>query len=253
MARQRKGLVFFAGDLGFRRLKGYSHDLRQRAYSLFCNPHTTARRNCTPFVYGCREELPQSCARWVPGVKITTHSHRYKDELREHTFCLAFPGDGWSSRVLDGLVHGCIPVIVQDESDMFFEGAFGASGMGFDYADFSVRIAEAQLHTLVDVLAAIPKKRVLQLRRVVMHVRDYFIYKDMYNPSKEHRARLLRLGRPKQDAFLLLALGLEAKARALGKLSERGSEWRSRNRALLRVDELHKGVRLASAHELPKG
>ena len=33
---------------------------------------------------------------------------------------------------------------------MFFEGAFAASGLGFDYDDFSIRIAEAEQHTMVE-------------------------------------------------------------------------------------------------------
>ena len=99
-------------------------------------------KNCTDFVYGCRPEIPQLCELWEPGVSIMLHAGgKYHAYLLDHTFCLAFPGDGWSSRVLDAVVHGCIPVIVQDESEMFFEGAFAAAGLGFDYAD-SVRIAE---------------------------------------------------------------------------------------------------------------
>jgi hypothetical protein len=42
-------------------------------------------------------------------VTITTHSRQYHKELQQHTFCLAFPGDGWSSRVLDAVTHGCLP------------------------------------------------------------------------------------------------------------------------------------------------
>ena len=181
-ARARRGLVFFAGDLGLRRLKGYSHDLRQRAYSMFCNPSTTKMGDCTPFVYGCRKEFPLNCSRWEPGVKIATHTPTYHEDLREHTFCLAFPGDGWSSRVLDGIVHGCIPVVVQDHSEMFFEGAFAAAGLGLDYADFSIRLPEAELPQLVTRLRAVPAERVVQLRRLCLWLRDYFVYKDMPNP-----------------------------------------------------------------------
>lgn len=126
----RKGLVFFAGDLGNNRLAGYSHDLRQLAYALFCDPRTIKfkRRDCTPIAGGkCRTDLPMNCSGWEEGVKIVTHTRRYHDELKEHTFCLAFPGDGWSSRVLDAVTHGCIPVVVQDESEMFFEGAFAGA------------------------------------------------------------------------------------------------------------------------------
>ena len=68
--QSRPGLVFFAGDLGLRRLKGYSHDLRQRAYSMFCDPRKTRKRDCTPFVYGCRKDLPLNCSLWEPGVSI---------------------------------------------------------------------------------------------------------------------------------------------------------------------------------------
>ena len=68
----------------------------------------------------------------------TVGPRRYRDGLTRHTFCLALPGDGWSSRVVDGIVHGCIPVILQDESYMFYEGAFKDVGLPVDYADFSV-------------------------------------------------------------------------------------------------------------------
>ena len=70
------------------------------------------------------------------------------------------------------------------------------------------------------------------VRRAVLWVRDYFIYKDMYNPSASHRAELLGTGRKNQDAFLLLALALEGRARALGKLKD-GPGWRERNLKLL--------------------
>lgn len=234
----RRGLVFFAGDLGFNRLKGYSHDLRQRAFSLFCDPRTTKRRDCTPFVYGCRRELPMNCSLWEEGVSIRLHSGRYHDELQSHTFCLAFPGDGWSSRVLDAVVHGCIPVVIQDESEMFMEGAFAAAGLPIDYADFSVRLLEAELPLLVRKLRAISAAEIVRMRRRVLWVRDYFVYKDMYQPDADERRELLEAGRPGQDAFLLLTLALEARARALDRLPEPEAVWRERNRRLLDLASL---------------
>lgn len=47
----RPKLVYFSGDLGFNRIAGYSHDLRQRAFALFCDPRTTKKRRCTPVAY----------------------------------------------------------------------------------------------------------------------------------------------------------------------------------------------------------
>ena len=221
---RRSKLVFFAGDLGFNRLGGYSRDLRQRAHALFCDPATTRKRDCTPVAYHqpcdceCRKDIPITCALWEEGVTIATHSPAYHRELLRHTFCLAFPGDGWSSRVLDAVTHGCIPVIIEDESRMFFEGAFTEAGLPLDYASFSVRIAEAELPRLVAILRAVPPAKVAAMQRAVLWVRDFFVYKDMYNPDAANRRRLLASGRPGQDAFLLLVKVLEARARGLGRL-----------------------------------
>ena len=116
---------------------------------------------------------------------------------------------------------------------MFLEGAFTEAGLpGFDYASFSLRLMEADLPDLVKVLRAVPRRRIEELRRAVLWARDYFVYKDMYNPSASSRAELLSAGRPRQDAFLLIALALEGRARALGKLVD-VPEWRQRNRELL--------------------
>ena len=82
---------------------------------------------------------------------------------------------------------------------MFFEGAVAAAGLGFDYSDFSVRIAEDGLRSLVTVLKAIPQSRVAEMRARVLLVRDYFVYKDMYSPDADERRELLG-GPPDQDA-----------------------------------------------------
>ena len=102
-----------------------------------------------------------------------------------------------------------------------------------DWQDFSIRLLESELPDLVRRLKAVPAKEVRAMRRVVMWLRDYFVYKDMYNPSTASREKLLGLGRPQQDAFLILALALEARARSLGHLVEKESDWRTRNEALL--------------------
>lgn len=218
----RRGLLYFAGELGFNRLSGYSHDLRQRGFAIFCNPHVTKRRDCTPVAYDkncdceCRKDIPQNCSLWRDGVTIQQHSRHYHEDLMEHTFCIAWPGDGWSSRVLDAVVHGCIPVIVQDDSHMFFEGVFKAAGFGFDYEDFSVRIAEAEQHKMLDRLSAISLQKIGRMQQLILRIRDFFVYKDMYNPNSPDRHSLLGMGQPGYDAFLLLTKALEVKARATG-------------------------------------
>ena len=117
---------------------------------------------------------------------------------------------------------------------MFLEGAFTEAGLpGFDYASFSLRLMEADLPDLVKVLRAVPRRRIEELRRAALWARDYFVYKDMYSPDADERRELLKAGRPNQDAFLLLAMALEARARDLGRLPANPAAWRPRNRRLL--------------------
>ena len=189
---------------------------------VFTQPTATQRRECTPVAYDrgcdceCRKDLPQNCSLWEPGVTIKQHTGRYHEELASHTFCLAFPGDGWSSRVLDAVVHGCIPVIVQDESYMFFESVFSAVGLDVDYDDFSVRVGEGELPLLVQRLKAIPNERRVAMRRLVLRLRDYFVYKDMYNPHAADRAtRTSASNRPNCRVGRAIARDLRASSRAL--------------------------------------
>ena len=200
--------------------------------------HThTETRGCSPWAGGCRSDLPLNCSSWQPGVTIEpTREPTYHTQLRQHTFCLAFPGDGWSSRVVDAIIHGCIPVIVEDESHMFWESALAEVGLGVDYADFSLRLPEVRLPQLIMTLRAVSAARVRSMRALCMKLRDYFIYKDMYNPEAAHRMQLLATGRRGQDGFLLLALALEARARSLGKLPADDASWLPRNRRLLGVE-----------------
>jgi len=238
--RRRGTYLFFAGELGAKRLPGYSHDLRQRAEALFCDPREPRpRRDCLEHAAGCRSDLAPNCSLWRPGVRVVPHVRRggYGAALSDSTYCLALPGDGWSSRVLDAVVHGCVPVIVQDESAMFFEGAFSLAGAPeLEYSSFSLRLPEAELPRVLEALDAVAAPRLRAMQAAALRVRDYFVYKDVYAPYRYERKALLATGRPRQDGFLLLALALEARARQLGKLPPQTEEGRRRNRALLELD-----------------
>lgn len=37
----------------------------------------------------------------------------YRADLSHSRFCGVFPGDGWSGRMEDSVLQGCIPVIIQ--------------------------------------------------------------------------------------------------------------------------------------------
>lgn len=37
----------------------------------------------------------------------------YHESLASSVFCWVFPGDGWSGRMEDSVLQGCIPVVIQ--------------------------------------------------------------------------------------------------------------------------------------------
>lgn len=40
-------------------------------------------------------------------------SDNYHEDLASSVFCGVFPGDGWSGRMEDSILQGCIPVVIQ--------------------------------------------------------------------------------------------------------------------------------------------
>jgi hypothetical protein len=40
-------------------------------------------------------------------------TEKYYEELASSVFCGVLPGDGWSGRMEDSMLQGCIPVIIQ--------------------------------------------------------------------------------------------------------------------------------------------
>jgi hypothetical protein len=40
-------------------------------------------------------------------------TEKYYEELASSIFCGVLPGDGWSGRIEDSMLQGCIPVIIQ--------------------------------------------------------------------------------------------------------------------------------------------
>lgn len=50
----------------------------------------------------------------TPNVTVTPlRSSRYYEEIASSLFCGVLPGDGWSGRMEDSILQGCIPVIIQ--------------------------------------------------------------------------------------------------------------------------------------------
>lgn len=87
--------------------------------------------------------------------------------------------------------------------------------------------------SLPQILDAVPPAQLRALQQAALRVRDYFVYKDLYSPYRYARKDLLDRGREGQDALLLFALALEARARQLHKMPPTSAETVARNRRLL--------------------
>jgi hypothetical protein len=84
-------------------------------------------------------------------------------------FCLVAPGDGWSSRAEDAVLHGCIPVVIMDRVHAVFESVL-------DWDLFSVRVAESEVERLPQILASIPEDHVVRMQARLARVAHRFAY-----------------------------------------------------------------------------
>lgn len=46
-------------------------------------------------------------------------SESYHEDLASSVFCGVMPGDGWSGRMEDSILQGCIPVVIQVGSSAY--------------------------------------------------------------------------------------------------------------------------------------
>ncbi|KAI3427182.1 hypothetical protein D9Q98_007119 [Chlorella vulgaris] len=93
----------------------------------------------------------------------------YSELMASSEFCLVLPGDGWVARMDDATLHGCIPVIIMDEVDVSFESIV-------DLSCFTLRIPQANLEKLPEVLLAVPEERRQDMRRALAYVWQKFTY-----------------------------------------------------------------------------
>lgn len=53
-------------------------------------------------------------------IVIARPSDSYHEDLASSVFCGVMPGDGWSGRMEDSILQGCIPVVIQVSTSNFF-------------------------------------------------------------------------------------------------------------------------------------
>ncbi|GIL77471.1 hypothetical protein Vretimale_2966 [Volvox reticuliferus] len=133
-ARKRDLLFFFRGDVGKNRLPNYSRGVRQQIYKMAKEGGWAQKHR---FYIGDGQDVPGD----------------YSEMLTRAIFCLVAPGDGWSARMEDAVLHGCIPVIIADGVEAVFENIL-------DIDAFALRLPQDVVPRLLEVLQAVPEKTI---------------------------------------------------------------------------------------------
>ncbi|EFJ52271.1 acetylglucosaminyltransferase [Volvox carteri f. nagariensis] len=168
---ERDILLYFRGDVGEGRRDHYSRGIRQK---LFQFAHW---------------------GKWAEKYKIyigtgETIGGSYSEHLARSKFCLVAPGDGWSARAEDAILHGCVPLVVMDGVHAVFESIL-------DWDSFSIRIREDNqaLQAIPELLTAISPERLAKMQRNLARVWHRFAYatgpvmRSHYRASSENIVR----------------------------------------------------------------
>ncbi|KRH33103.1 hypothetical protein GLYMA_10G099700v4 [Glycine max] len=98
-------------------------------------------------------------------------SEDYHMDLASSVFCGVFPGDGWSGRMEDSILQGCIPVVIQDGIFLPYENVL-------NYDSFAVRIPEAEIPNLIKTLRGFNDTEIEFKLANVQKIWQRFLYRD---------------------------------------------------------------------------
>lgn len=131
------------------------------------------------YSWGIRQNISKLCKEedWWEKYKIHVadelppgwEDKSYSEALTSSVFAFALPGDGWSARFEDSILHGCIPIIIQDEIDLPWASIL-------EYDSFSLRIAEKDIPRIPQILLEISLERTQELQGNLRKVWHRFIW-----------------------------------------------------------------------------
>ncbi|KAL6745749.1 exostosin-like glycosyltransferase [Haematococcus lacustris] len=147
---ERDVLFYFKGDVGKTREKWYSRGIRQTLYDLSITENWMEKHK---ILIGYPDDLPPGYSEWLARSK----------------YCLVAPGDGWSGRMEDAILHGCVPVIIMDRVHAVFETIL-------DVDQFAVHITEAQMAQLPTILLSIPDDKWQRMQRRITRIWHRYAY-----------------------------------------------------------------------------
>ncbi|KAL9241303.1 hypothetical protein vseg_015433 [Gypsophila vaccaria] len=159
---QRKTLFYFNGNLG----PAYEKGRPETMYSMGIRQAIAEEFGSSPTKDGKLGRQHQ------PDVIVTpVRSETYYEELASSIFCGVFPGDGWSGRMEDSILQGCIPVIVQDGIFLPYENVL-------NYDSFVVRIEEDKIPNLIKILRGFNETEIEFKLANVQRFMQRFLYRD---------------------------------------------------------------------------
>jgi hypothetical protein len=94
-------------------------------------------------------------------------------EMTHAVFCIGAPGAGYGTRAVLAVLLGCIPVLVGDYVEPPFEAEL-------DWPSFSVRVRDAQLEHIVDIVRAITPREVAAMQRTLACVWRFFSWSSLW-------------------------------------------------------------------------
>ncbi|KAK1288944.1 putative glucuronoxylan glucuronosyltransferase F8H [Acorus calamus] len=171
---ERTKLFYFNGNLG----SAYTNGRPESTYSMGIRQKLAEEFGSTPNKQG---KLGKQYNKNV--TVISERSSNYHDELASSIFCGVLPGDGWSPRLEDSILEGCIPVIIQDGIFLPYENVI-------DYKSFAVRIKEEEIQQLVQILQGFNQTQIEFMLSNVRNIWQRFLYRDAILLEADRQKRL---------------------------------------------------------------
>ncbi|KAL3637263.1 hypothetical protein CASFOL_019562 [Castilleja foliolosa] len=159
---QRRTLFYFNGNLG----PAYENGRPEATYSMGIRQKVAEEFGSSP------DKKGKLGKQHVDDVVVTPlRSDNYHEEIANSVFCGVMPGDGWSGRMEDSILQGCVPVVIQDGIYLPYENVL-------NYESFAVRIREDEIPNLINILRSINKTEVEFKLANVKKVWHRFLYRD---------------------------------------------------------------------------
>eukprot|EP00873_Tetraselmis_striata_P033273 jgi/Tetstr1/453537/TSEL_040505.t1 len=116
----------------------------------------------------------------------------YYEDMRKSVFCLCPRGwSPWTLRAYQGMMVGCIPVIIADEIEFPYENTM-------DWTQLTVKIAEKDVNRTTEILRALPEEEIKRKQDAIAQVWKTVTYPNPSQPGDAFHMIMQELGRKKR-------------------------------------------------------